>query len=79
MGNPMLIQLLEEKCTKFVDVKRDFIQDYVVRMFHAGYDERFRHDVVRQAIARHEGMVQADRDGHRPLYCDIDWQKIERR
>ena len=60
-------------------VKRNFLQDYVIRMFHGGYDEKFRHDVVRQSIARYEGMIRADADGHQPLYRDRDWQKTERR
>jgi hypothetical protein len=41
--------------------KKKFIQDYVVRLFHAGYTEQFRQDVVKQSLARYEGMVRADR------------------
>ena len=55
--------------------KREFLQDYVVRLYHGEYTERFRHEVVSQAIARYDGMVLADRDGHHPLYRDRSWQK----
>ena len=48
-------------------------------MFHAGYTERFRHEVVRQALARYEGMLKADREGHHPLYREREWNKEERR
>ena len=48
-------------------------------MFHAGYTERFRQDVIRQAIARYEGMVAADREGKHPLYRDRDWFQQDRR
>ena len=55
------------------ETKANFLQDYVVRMFHAGYSEKFRHNVIKQAIARYEGMLAADRDGQHPLYRDRDW------
>ena len=49
--------------------------------YHAGYSERFRWEVARQAIARYEGMLITDRDGQHPLYKYIEraWQKRERR
>ena len=59
--------------------KKEFVQDYVVRLFHAGYSEQFRYEVVRQSVARYEGMVAADIGGHHPLYRDKDWQKKDRR
>ena len=61
------------------DGKKSFIQDYVVRLYHAGYSEKFRLDVVRQALARYDGMLKADRDGLHPLYRERDWQDTERR
>jgi hypothetical protein len=48
--------------------KREFVQDYVVRLFHGGYTEQFRHNIVKQAVARYDGMVVADREGTHPLY-----------
>jgi hypothetical protein len=33
---------------------------------------------VSQAIARDEGLLQADREGRHPLYRQRDWQKQER-
>jgi hypothetical protein len=59
--------------------KREFLQDYVVRLYHAGYTEQFRCDVVRQSLARYEGMIRADRDGQHPLYRERDWQESDRR
>ena len=63
---------------KWEDKKR-FIQDYVVRLYHAGYTEQFRHNVVKQSLARYEGMVTADREGQHPLYRERSWQEAERR
>ena len=34
---------------------------------------------MRQAIARYEGMVKADLEGHHPLYRERTWNKQERR
>ena len=44
--------------------RKGFLQEYVVRMFHAGYSESFRLDIVKQSIARYEGMLNAYSDGH---------------
>ena len=60
------------------EFKAEFVQDYVVRMYHAGYTAKFRQEVVSQAVARYEGMLQADREGRHPLYRQRDWQKQER-
>ena len=59
--------------------RKGFLQEYVIRMFHAGYSESFRQDIVKQSIARYEGMLKADSDGHHPLYRPRDWQEQERR
>ena len=59
--------------------KREYLQDYVVRLYHGGYTEMFRADVVKQAIARYGGMVAADTEGQHPMYREKDWQKEERR
>ena len=58
--------------------KREFLQDYVIRLYHACYTEKFRHDVVRQSLARYEGMVKADRDGqHPPMEDHLKILKVE--
>ena len=59
--------------------KREFLQDYVVRLYHAGYTEQFRCDIIRQSLARYAGMIRADRDGQHPLYRERDWQTANRR
>ena len=59
--------------------RKEFLQDYVIRMYHAGYSESFRQDVIKQAIARYEGMLKADGDGHHPLYRPRDWKEQERK
>ena len=55
------------------------MQDCVVRLFHAGYSELFRENVVKQSITRYDGMVEADRNGSHPLYRQRDWEEQERR
>ena len=59
--------------------RKGFLQEYVIRMFHAGYSESFRQDIVKQSIARYEGMLKADSDGHHPLYRPRNWQEQLRR
>ena len=60
------------------DTQKKFIQDYVLRMYHAKYDEQFRQNVVKQAIDRYDGMFAADAKGHQPLYRDRHWNKTGR-
>ena len=59
--------------------KKEYLQEYVIRMYHAGYTEQFRMNIIRQAIAKYEGMLKADRNEDHPLYRDRNWQKHERR
>ena len=51
----------------------------MIRMDDAGYSESFRQDIIKQAIARYEGMLKADGDGHHPLCRPRDWKEQERR
>ena len=51
---------------------------WVIRIFRAGYKVKFRHDVVRQVIARYEGMTQEDTDGHQALIWGRDWQRTKK-
>ena len=45
------------------------------RLKQAGYNEKFRVNVIKQALSRFSGMVKADREGSQPLYRDKDWYK----
>ena len=55
------------------EIKANFLSDYMVRMRQAGYDEWFRTCVLKQAVARYEGMVNAHESGAMPLYRDKNW------
>ena len=59
--------------------RKKFLQEYVVRLYHAGYAESFRQDIIKQSIARYEGMLRADRDGQHPLYREREWEEQQRR
>ena len=58
--------------------RREFLHEYVVILYHAGYSEGFRQDIIKQSIARYDGMLRADRDGQYPLYRQWDWKEQER-
>ena len=55
--------------------KDHFLKKCLVRLYQAGYTEQFRPNIVKQAVARYEGMVEADREGTHPLYHDQKWHK----
>ena len=61
------------------DKKKEFPRDYVVRMYLAGYLEQFRHCVVKQLVARNNGVLVADKEGTHPIYRDKEWEKERRR
>ena len=61
------------------DRKAEYLSDYMKRMKIAGYGEKFRLSVLRQALARYDGMVEADQKGLHPLYRSKDWDKYGRR
>ena len=44
------------------------MSDYMGRLKQTGYIESFRTGILKQALARYEGMVKADQEGGQPLY-----------
>ena len=48
------------------DRKKEFLQDYVVRMYTAGYSEQFRHCAVKQSVTPYDGMLLADEREYTP-------------
>ena len=58
--------------------KAAFLSDYMARLKVEGYNEMFRINVLKQAIARFDGMVVAHQWGTQPLYRDKNWNRVER-
>ena len=58
--------------------KANFLTDYMARLKVAGYNQKFRMGILKQAVARYEGMLEANRDGKQPLYRSKEWQKQNR-
>ena len=53
--------------------KSEFLSEYMGRLKQAGYNENFRIGILRQALARFNGMFKADQEGDQPLYRDRNW------
>ena len=45
-----------------------YLADYMARLNVAGYNQQFRVRVLRQVVARYNGMVQVYRAGKQPMY-----------
>ena len=45
--------------------RKGFLQEYVIRMFHAGYTESFRKDIVTQGLM----FLWTNNFCHRPAFC----------
>ena len=50
----------------------------MARLKNEGYNEIFRINVLKQAIARFDGMVEAHQRGTQPLSRDKNWSRVER-
>ena len=58
--------------------KANYLTNYMARLKIAGYNQQFRVGVLRQAVARYNGMVQAHRAGKQPMYRSKHWVKENR-
>lgn len=55
------------------------ITDYMQRMKDAGYGERYRKDILQQAMAIVDSKKKEERNGIRPVFRPKMWQKEERK
>ena len=56
-----------------------FINDYMMRMKEAGYDESYRKSVLTSAIGIYKKKEKEDEEGKRPMFRNKNWKKEERR
>ena len=59
--------------------KIEVMEDYARIMRRYGYSERFRHEVMSDALRGHQNMVQAEEEGGRPVDRPRSYQQEERR
>ena len=55
------------------------LTEYMKRMRDAGYGERYRKSVLKQALGIYDAKLKDEREGRRPVYRPKSWQKAERR
>ena len=55
------------------------MEDYARLLRRSGYSERFRHEVISDAIRGHQKLLQEVVEGKRPLYRPRGFQEEERR
>ena len=68
-------------CSPKLDWREDIapvVIEYMYRMKRAGYSEKYRRDVLRQALGIYNSKVREDEEGVRPLFRPKDWKKEER-
>ena len=54
------------------------LTDYMVRMKEAGYNEKYRKQVLEKTFRIHDRKMKDDSEGIRPINRPKDWQKEER-
>ena len=55
------------------------LSEYMRRMMHSGYPEKYRTDTLSRSLSIYDKMVQEDSSGTRPLYRPKDWNVVARR
>ena len=54
------------------------LSEYSARMQYSGYEHKFRLEVIKSALKAYENLVEAERQGKRPLYRHKTWNTRER-
>ena len=68
-------------CSKRLDWEKDtapILSEYMRRMKEAGYQEKYRKNVVRKAINIYNIKLEDERKGVRPIFRPKTWRKEER-
>ena len=69
-------------CSHKLDWDKEIVphlDDYMMRMKEAGYTEKYRKAILRNALGIHEKKLKDEEEGKRPLYRPKTWRKEERR
>lgn len=54
------------------------VNHMMLRLQYSGYDQKFRKEVVRSALAAYNRLVELDANGEKPLYRPWGWKAHER-
>ena len=57
----------------------EVMEDFAKMMKRSGYSEKFRHEIISDAVKGHEKRIQQEKDGGRPLDRPREYQERERR
>ena len=60
-------------------IKTEVMEDYAKTLKRSGYSERFRHEIISDALKGHAKMVKAEAEGGRPVDRPREYQEKERR
>ena len=68
-------------CSENLDeqTKIGIMEDYARTLKRSGYSERFRHEVISDAMRCHQKMLKTEAEGGRPVDRPRDYQPQERR
>ena len=57
----------------------EVMEDFAKMMKRSGYSEKFRHEIISDAVKGHEKRIQQEKDGGRPVDRPREYQERERR
>ena len=79
MTNEALRRLLSCSTNLEEHKKVEVMEDYARLLRRSGYSERFRHEVISDAVRGHQKLLQEVAEGKRPLNRPRGFQEEERR
>ena len=74
-----IIRVLRNTSRDLPDDQREIgVNQYVQKLYNSGYDERYRHEVVKSAYNGYHKQLKDDDNGIKPLYRPWSWNREER-
>ena len=73
-----LRRLLNTKIELGEDVRKEHLNNFMLKLKNSGYNTKFRTEILDSALLAYEKIIAADRAGTKPIYRDRDWNKEER-
>ena len=61
------------------EIRNEVMEDFAKMLRRSGYSERFRHEVISDAMRGYEKRVEEERRGGRPLDRPRQYEEVERR
>ena len=60
------------------DIKVKHLNEFMLKLKNSGYPTKYRTEILESALVAYDKMVEADKDGTKPLFRDRNWNREQR-